>query len=489
MPQGIVIVGLGPGNPQHLTVEAQQVLAGARELYLRTAKHPTVAHLPPHLALHAFDHVYEAHDSFDAVYAEIVRQVLALARRPEGVIYAVPGHPLVGEATVRRLLEEAEQAVLPVRIVAGLSFVEPVLTALRLDPLDGLQLLDALELAASHYPPLDPDRPALIGQLYSRALASDVKLALMNAYPDEHPVTLAIAAGTDAERLITLPLYELDRRQEVDYLTTLYVPPLPQAGSMGALLEVVGHLRAPDGCPWDREQTHLSLRQYLLEETYEVLAALDAEDPAALCEELGDLLLQIVLHAQVALEEGEFKWPDVLQHIVAKLRRRHPHVFGEVQVSGAAEVLVNWDRIKREEQRDEPAAAAHSLLAKVPAALPALARAQAMQERAARVGFDWRDVAGVITKVREEVAELQAAADEARFAELGDLLFALVNLARWLGIDAEAALRAATARFAARFQEMERLAAARGVELGDLPLAAQDALWEEAKRRERADTP
>jgi len=489
MPQGIVIVGLGPGGPQHLTVEAQQVLAGARELYLRTAKHPTVAHLPPHLVLHSFDHIYEAHDSFDAVYDEIVRQVLALARRPEGVVYAVPGHPLVGEATVRRLLAEAERAGLPLRIVAGLSFVAPVLTALRLDPLDGLQLLDALELAASHYPPLDPDRPALIGQLYNRALASDVKLALMHVYPDAHPVTLAIAAGTDAERIITLPLYELDRRAEVDHLTTLYVPPLPQAGSMAALLEVVAHLRAPDGCPWDREQTHLSLRQYLLEETYEVLAALDAEDPTALCEELGDLLLQIVLHAQVALEEGEFKWPDVLHHIVAKLRRRHPHVFGAVQVSGAAEVLVNWDRIKREEQREAPATEAHSLLANVPAALPALARAQAIQERAARVGFDWRDVAGVIAKVREEITELQGAAAEERFAELGDLLFALVNLARWLGLDAEAALRAATARFAARFQEMERLAAARGVELGDLSLAAQDALWEEAKRRERADAP
>jgi len=489
MPQGIVIVGLGPGNPQHLTVEAQQVLAEARELYLRTAKHPTVAHLPSRLVLYSFDHIYEAHDSFEAVYEEIVRRVLALARRPEGVIYAVPGHPLVGEATVRRLLAGAAQVGLPVRVVAGLSFVEPILTALRLDPLDGLQLLDALELAASHYPPLDPDRPALIGQLYNRALASDVKLARMNIYPDEHPVTLVIAAGTDAERVITLPLYELDRRQEVDHLTSLYVPPLPQAASMAALLEVVGHLRAPDGCPWDREQTHLSLRQYLLEETYEVLAALDAEDPAALCEELGDLLLQIVLHAQVALEEGEFKWPDVLRHIVAKLRRRHPHVFGEVHVSGAAEVLVNWDRIKREEQGEAPAAEVHSLLANVPAALPALARAQAIQERAARVGFDWHDIAGVIAKVREESGELQEADGERRFAELGDLLFALVNLARWLGIDAEAALRTATARFAGRFQEMERLAAARGVALRDLSLEAQDALWEEAKRREHADAP
>ena len=477
MKRGITIVGLGPGNPAHLTLEAQQVLQEAREVYLRTLHHPTVASLPKHLTLRSFDHLYQEKETFAEVYEEIARQILELGRRPEGVVYAVPGHPLVGEAATQLILASAKEQGLTVRIVEGLSFIEPVLTRLGLDALDGLQIVDATELATQHHPRLNPDVPTLVGQLYERSLASDVKLTLMNLFPAEHPVTLVCGAGTDRERVRTMPLYELDRGEDFDHLTSLYVPPLPQTSSLEAFQDTIARLRAPDGCPWDRQQTHRSLRNNLLEETYEALAALDAGDMDALREELGDLLLQIVLHCQMAVEAGEFNLAQVIAGIDAKIKRRHPHVFGDAVVADAGEVLRHWEEIKEEERKGEG-----SLLSGVPRALPALARAQALQERAARVGFDWPHVQGVVEKIAEEVAELGEARAERREEELGDLLFSVVNLARWLGVDAESALREACDRFTRRFAAMERLCRERGLDLASLGPAEQDELWEEAKR-------
>jgi tetrapyrrole methylase family protein/MazG family protein len=255
----------------------------------------------------------------------------------------------------------------------------------------------------------------------------------------------------------------------------------------------VAHLRAPEGCPWDQEQTHRSLRDNLLEETYEVLAALDAEDDAKLREELGDLLMQIVMHVQIATEEGAFRFADVVRAINAKLRRRHPHVFGDLEVANAGEVLLNWERIKEGERAAEAVAhpqapgevGTRSRLAGVPDILPALARAQALGDRAARLGFDWPDAGGVLQKVGEEAAELAGAADEeARERELGDLLFSLVNLARKLGVDAESALRGTCDRFTRRYAEMERRARLQGLDLTALSLAEQDVFWDESKASE-----
>ena len=197
----IRVVGLGPGLPSHLTREAWQVLQEADEVYLRTRRHPTVAALPSHLRLYSFDDLYEQGDDFAGVYEAIAERLLALGKRPQGVVYAVPGHPLVGEASVQRILSLAPKRGVEVRVVAGLSFIDPVLASLGVDALDGLQIADATELAALCHPPLNPDRPALAGQLYGRDLASDVKLTLMKLYPDEHPVTVVQAAGTDDARL------------------------------------------------------------------------------------------------------------------------------------------------------------------------------------------------------------------------------------------------------------------------------------------------
>lgn len=479
----ITILGLGPGDPGHLTRQAWALLSQADEVYLRTSRHPTVAELPAHLTLHSFDDLYETIEDFAALYETIARRVLALGERPQGVLYAVPGDPQVGESSVQQILARARERGQAVRIVHGLSFVEPVLGMLALDGLDGLQLADAMDLAAAHHPALDPDIPALIGQLYGQRLASEVKLTLMNAYPDEHPVTIVRAAGTSQAAMATVPLYQLDRGQQVDHLATLYVPALPRPGGLPAFQATVARLRAPEGCPWDREQTHQSLRSCLLEEAYEVLAALDEGDDIKLCEELGDLLMQIAMHVQIATEGGAFQFADVIGCIDAKLKRRHPHVFGDVRVEGTADVLRNWETIKAGERvASGPEDAHRSRLDSVPAILPALARAQALGERAARAGFDWPDVDGVLDKVSEEAVELRDAGDpETRSQEMGDLLFSLANLARWLDVDAEGALRGTCDRFARRYAAMERQARAQGTDLARLSLAEQDALWEKAK--------
>ena len=248
-----------------------------------------------------------------------------------------------------------------------------------------------------------------------------------------------------------------------------------------ALVNIVAKLRSPDGCPWDREQTHASLKGNLLEECYEALEALDEADKDKLCSELGDLLMQVVLHAQIATEDGEFELGDVIQGINNKLIYRHPHVFGSVKVRGSGEVLVNWEALKKEERGSEA-----SMLDNVPRQMPALSYSQEIQDRVARVGFDWADIDGIIDKLAEEVNELkQADSQEKKAGEFGDLLFTLANIARRLGIDLEAALRQANQRFYRRFSSMEALCRQRGLDFSKLSFDEQNALWEEVKKAEK----
>lgn len=244
------------------------------------------------------------------------------------------------------------------------------------------------------------------------------------------------------------------------------------------LVDIIAMLRAPDGCPWDKEQTHASLREYLLEECYEALAALDAGNTGQLCDELGDLLLQIVLHARIASEAGEFEIGDVVQSLNRKLIYRHPHIFGETNVKDADEVAHNWQALKQAER-----GADISILASLPRQMPALAYSLAIQRRVAQVGFDWKDIDGVIDKLVEEVGEFkQADTKEQKEQEFGDILFTLVNVGRRLGIDSETALREASQKFYRRFSAMEELCRQRGVTFDALSFTEQNALWEEAKK-------
>ena len=423
----IIIVGLGPGDPDLLTRAAWDALAAAPEVYLRTNQHPVVAALPTQLTLHSFDEEYARADDFAAVYGEIARQVVALGGRPEGVVYAVPGDPTVGEATTWLIRAAAAEAGIPVRVLHGVSFVEPACLALELDPLetDGLQVLDAMVVAASHAPPFDTSRPVLLAQCYNRALASDVKLTLLHSFDETHPVTVLRGAGggPGEATVTTIALYEMDRSAAFDHLTTLYVPPAGPLASYSRLQEIVAHLRAPDGCPWDREQTVQTLRKDLLEEVYELIEALDEDDDIKMAEELGDAALVLAMIAQIGAEEERFRWPQVMTQIVEKLIRRHPHVFGDVEVVDADEVLRNWAAIKdreREGKEGKVGKRGNGVLDSVPRALPALMLAGKYQSRLAR-------------------AELEPSLKGAN--PIGLRLWEIVTEAQAGGIDAETALR------------------------------------------------
>jgi len=495
----ITIIGLGPGRWDDLTLAAQACFAQAEQagtpVYFRTYIHPTVEPLRqafPNLRCESFDSYYEESDDWAALYQRMAQQICALGEQ-QPVLYAVPGHPLMAEASVQLILQVARERGLSTRIVAGLSFLEPVCEALQLDPFTaGMQLIDATELTALRPDEIAgkviPTRPLLVAQVYNRRLASDVKLALGECYPDEWPVQLVRAAGVAGDEQVSeMPLYELDRNTFADHLSTLYVPPL---GAMDALRlpETLRYItyrlrREPDGCPWDREQTHQSIMRNVLEEAYEVVEALEENDMDKLAEELGDLLMQSYLQAEIARQEDNFAIGDVFEHINAKLIRRHPHVFGEVEANSAEQVVQNWEAIKRQER----AAAGtdvqqESVLDRVPPATPALMMAQEYQKRAAKTGFDYKNVQDILAKLAEELRELQeASTPDHQFEEMGDVLFIVARIARQLHIDAEEALRHANRKFKHRFQSMESMARAGGRELASYSSPEWRALWKQAK--------
>jgi tetrapyrrole methylase family protein/MazG family protein len=266
--------------------------------------------------------------------------------------------------------------------------------------------------------------------------------------------------------------------------TCVYIPAAGAGTSFESFAEIVAHLRAPNGCPWDREQTHESLRKHLLEESYEAISAIDSGDFVDMREEFGDLLLQVVLQSQIASEEGQFNIHQVIQGIYSKIVRRHPHVFGDLKLEGVEGVLVNWEKLKEQERKGKNQE--KGLLDGVPLTLPALSQAQEYQDRAARVGFDWPEIEGVLDKIAEEIEEVKRATEEKELAaEIGDLLFALVNLARWKKVDSESALRGTNMKFKKRLGYVEQGARSQGKELSSLSLDEMETFWQKAKSEER----
>ena len=529
----IVVVGLGPGDPDLLTLgtirelraaSGQGVARSAGRVFVRTGRHPSVTWLDAAgVAYEAFARLYEESDTFEDVYAAIVERLIAEAERVSSggdgssssgrsgaksavsIVYAVPGHPTVAEASVQRLLSHPKVMAgeVAVRVVPALSAVDAIIARLGIDPIaESVMTADAANSERLREMAADAARSGaglLVMQVYDRMVAAEAKLTLMEVFGDEAPVFVIRSAGSDgAERVEEVPLFELDRLTWLDHLTSVYVRPrsnrrVGTGGLMEGLAAIMARLRSETGCPWDRKQTHSSLKRYLIEESYEVLDAVDSGIPAKLCEELGDVLLQVVFHAQLAAEQGDFDIADVISGISQKLVRRHPHVFGDVKVSGAEEVLVNWEAIKKEERADEVRAeeTPPSVLDGIPGGLPALLLAQRMQERAARVGFDWPDVGPVWDKIQEELEELRRAigADAANQVrdELGDVLFTVVNLARFLDVDAEEALRQTAGKFRRRFRYVEKQLATDGQSPGEAGLAVMDGFWEEAKKEEDPD--
>ena len=347
---------------------------------------------------------------------------------------------------------------------------------LRIVPPPKLILLEAQTLSFAHVPPYPPDMPVLFTNVSSQALVLQLKKVLLTTYPAEHVVHIV-----EREKTKELKLSEL---ASVGENVNIYVPALGEGVSFESFAEIVAHLRAPeDGCPWDKEQTHESLRKHLLEESYEAISAIDSGDFASMREEFGDMLLQVVLQSQIANDEEQFNVNQVVQGIYSKIVRRHPHVFGDVKLDGVDGVLANWEKLKEKERKDA-GQNEKGLLDGVPMALPALSQAQEYQDRAARVGFDWPEIEGVLDKIKEEIEEIKTAETDFELAsEVGDLFFAIVNLARWKKVDAESALRGTNIKFKKRFAYVEQGAKKQSRNLSDLTLEEMDALWNEAKKR------
>jgi tetrapyrrole methylase family protein/MazG family protein len=478
-PPLVTVVGIGPGGREHVTVETLRAIDRIPHRYLRTSRHPSADLVPDATT---FDHLYESADHFADVYTAIVEALVAAAVEHGEILYAVPGSPLVLERSVRSLLAEDRVRC---DVLPAMSFLDVAWARLGIDPVESaVRLIDGHEFAVAA---AGTTGAVLITHTHDRQVLSDIKLALDDADGDE-PVVILQGLGTPAEQITRTTWSELDRSVEPDHLTCVYVPALgvPVGAGYVRFHQLARTLR--ERCPWDREQTHASLVPYLVEETFELVDALGALVPGepatdeALIEELGDLLYQIEFHATVAEQQGRFSIADVTAGIHDKLVRRHPHVFGTVDAADAGTVVANWEQIKRDEKGRT------SVFDGVARSLPALAYAQHVMRKAAKVGFDWPDVTGPLAKVDEELAELREAIADGDAAqvtdELGDLVVAAVNVARHAHVDAELAVRAAAGKFRRRFERVEELASARGIDLRGVSLDDLDALWDEVKAGE-----
>ena len=476
----ITVVGLGPGEFGLITIDSWERMKNAKRLFFRTEKHPTVPFIKDRgISFSSYDSFYERAESFDELYEEIVSDLMKRAEG-EDIVYAVPGSPMVAEKTVVLLRKYCQEKGQTLNIIPGMSFVEVLYNRLGIDPIDGMTIIDAEDFDKL---PVDMPTGLVITQVYNPAIASDTKLSLMEVFPDDYSLCYIHKLGMPDESIRRIKLYELDRQADIDYLTSLYVPPQAKKAEFDItpLKDIVHILRSPGGCPWDIAQTHESIRTNLIEETYEVIEAIDLKDYQLLCEELGDLLLQVVFHARMAEETGAFSLQKVIDGAAEKLVRRHPHIFGDVQASDAGAAVLAWEAIKKKEKRDR-----QSVLDGVPKGLPALMSAQKLQHKAAKVGFDWEDCAPVWDKIQEELAELQAAQQEGQpehiEEELGDVLFSVVNLARFLKVDAELALMGCNHKFKRRFQFVEKMVKASGKDWSEFSLEELDSFWNEAKK-------
>jgi tetrapyrrole methylase family protein/MazG family protein len=486
----IVVVGLGPAGADLLLPAARAALTRTPVRFARTARHPAVDDLAPYgMTFTAFDDVYERASDPESVYREIVDTLVRAARERGTVAYAVPGSPVIAERTVVLLAEREQAGEVELEVIPGLSFADLAWARLGVDPLDGARVLDGRALAPAA---LEAGGPVLFAQLDTALVLSDLKLALLDRVGPDHEVALLHHLGRADEQVARVPLAEADRVLAPDHLTALFVDlPPGAADAFGALLALGRRLRGPGGCPWDAEQTHHSLTRYLLEEAYEVVDAIevlpldapagtddvDAATWAALADELGDLLFQVVFHAVLAEEADAFTAADIAQGIHDKLVRRHPHVFGDVAAETAGDVVRNWEQIKKDERGSD------SLVDSVAPGLPALLYTHKLFRKAASVGLDPSDRADAVATIEHALDTLRApdaaAAVDAETA-VGDVLAGAVALARAGGVDAESALRGWATRYREHFQRMEALAGARGLDLAALAAADVDALWVES---------
>lgn len=485
----IFIIGLGPGDTDNLTLGAIRKIENDIPNYLRTENHPSVKYIrEKQIGYISFDYIYEREESFEDIYKEIVSELVFAAETQGEINYFVPGNPLVAENTVKMLLNQKD---IEVEIISGMSFVEPVLEIVKVDPVEGLKILDGIDLNDSK---VDINSHQIVTQVYNNRVMSDVKLVLMNVLPDDYNVVLLHNAGMSEDEIVErIPLHKIDRSDNIGPLTSLFIPKVDKSKDelydFNDIQEIMRKLRGEDGCSWDREQDHLSIRGAVLEEAYELVEALEDEDPDHIVEELGDLLLQVVFHSEIGQENSDFKPIQVTSSLASKLITRHPHIFSEKKVDNSNEVVYNWDRIK---YANRNITTLSDKLRNIPR-LPALLRSLKTQEKAAEVGFDWDTIQGSSNKVREELEEVLEAAlihepgDLTVEGEIGDLLFAVVNLSRFLEVNPEVALGRTIRKFTKRLEKIEYLTDGMGIKMEEMNLEELDSLWEKVKLQENGE--
>lgn len=479
------IMGLGPGAPEALTIGALKELKSGENIYFRTEKHPTVDFLKEEgIKFDTYDHAYDKFDSFDDVYKYIADDLMTKIEKQPDLIYAVPGHPLVAERSVINLIAICDEKGIEYEILPAVSFVDAMMESLKIDPIEGIKIVDAFDME-NHI--IDKRVGTIITQVYNPFIASEVKLKLLEGYNDETEIYFVRAAGVKGlESIRKIPLFELDWQEDIDYLTSVYIPKdLGNKKDFYDFINVIEILRGENGCPWDREQTHESIKKAIIEESYEVLDAIENDDVDSLIEELGDVLLQVVFHSIIGKEDGYFDINDVIQGISNKMIHRHPHVFGDAKVDTSSEVLVNWDEIKKDEKGISTVTEEMNSIAK---ALPSLIRAYKVQNKAKKVGFDWDDVRDAMKKVEEELNEIRDVYNSQNKSiiegEVGDLLFSCVNVARFLDVDGELALEKTIDKFIRRFSYIEETAIKNNKQLENMTLEEMDELWNNAKNIE-----
>lgn len=476
----IEVIGLGAGDIEQLQLGIyRKLIAQETTLFVRTADHPVIQDLAAEgVRYQSFDAEYENNDQFADVYETIVARLLQEAKRAT-VLYAVPGHPMLAERTVQLLLEQTE---VEVKIIGGQSYLDDLFTVLKIDPIEGFQFVDATAFARDE---LNYSQHLIFCQVYDSFTASEVKLALLEDLPADFEVKLVEAVGTSLEKITVIPLEELDRIAGVSNLLSVYVPPVPREKlkhHFTTLRQVIATLRSEDGCPWDRRQTHESLRPYALEEVYELIDAINREDDEAIVEELGDVLLQVMLHSQIGEDNGYFTVEDVIHSVTKKMIHRHPAVFSNDTSAKT------WDELKREEK---PETKDDYMLTSVIKEAPALQVAAKLQSKAARVGFNWQSVAEIWEKFKEEKAEFHEALSESNTAEMenefGDLLFVLANIANFYQINPEIALQKTNEKFIYRFTFIEKRLREQGLTVQEARPEQLEEYWQVAKTESDQD--
>lgn len=474
----IEIIGLGAGDINQLQLGIyKKLISKETPIMARTMDHPVIEALKNEgVAITSFDQTYEKAEQFADVYHNIVQGLLEKAKKTS-LIYAVPGHPMLAEKTVQLLLEQTEVVV---EVAGGQSYLDDLFTALGIDPIDGFQFADGTGFERMQ---LNYRNHIIFCQVYDQFIASDIKLSLLEDLPADYPITIIEAAGSNQENKKTIPLEELDRSMEITNLTSVYIPPAPADmlhHTFSKLREVIAILRSPNGCPWDLKQTHETLKEYAIEEVYELMEAIDEQDDNGVIEELGDILLQVMLHSQIGEDNGYFTVDDVVRSITDKMIHRHPHVFADKQ----DDEYKTWEALKQEEKGEQR----KSLLDGVPIGLPALAKAYKLQGKASKVGFGWDNTDDIWEKLWEELEEVNQAiksGNEQEMAnEMGDVLFVLANLSRYYRINPEISLNHTNQKFTSRFTYMEERLEAQEKDIYQTSLKEMDYYWNQAKGRE-----